>query len=236
MENIAVILAGGSGRRLGAEKPKQFLIVAGRTVLEHTLFRFDNHSGISELCVVVHPDFMTEAKYIVENAGLQKSVVLLKGGKERYDSSLAAIRHYNSVYVAGEDVNLLFHDAVRPMIGPNVITNLIKELEYNDAVCVAVPSTDTLYRADAQGKIQEIPDRKFMWNAQTPQGFRLELITRAYENAVADPEFTATDDCGVVFRYMPEHVIRIVPGDPSNIKLTYKTDLEHLENMLSENC
>ncbi len=234
MKNIAVVLAGGSGRRFGAEKPKQFLVVAGRTILEHTLSKFDKHPDITGICLVVHPDYMSEASLIIENAGFSKPVALLAGGKERYDSSLAAIRHYNSVYASGVDINLLFHDAVRPMISADIITNLVRELDYCSAVCVAVPATDTLYCIDAGRNIMDIPDRARIWNAQTPQGFRLELITQAYEKAISDPAFATTDDCGVVFRYMPEQSIKIVEGDPCNIKLTYKTDMDRLEVLLED--
>lgn len=79
MKNIAVVLAGGSGRRFGAEKPKQFLVVAGSTILEHTLSKFDKHPDITGICLVVHPDYMSEASLIIENAGFSKPVTLLAG-------------------------------------------------------------------------------------------------------------------------------------------------------------
>lgn len=234
MENIAVILAGGSGKRLGSSLPKQFLEVAGRPVLEHTLKKFDSVSGVSQLCVVVHPDHIDDARRIIENSRLSKPCVLLTGGKERYYSSLAAIKYFSDCSNNASAVNLLFHDAVRPAVSCETIADLIARMETCRAACVAVPSTDTLLRVDSDGNIAEIPDRAFMWNAQTPQGFRLDVIARAYEIGLTDPDFTTTDDCGVVLRYTPDVRISIVQGSPRNIKLTYAADLNNMTLLLSQ--
>lgn len=233
MENIAVILAGGSGKRLGSAVPKQFLEIAGRPVLEHTLKKFDSTDAITQLCVVVHPDHTDDASRIIKNARLSKPCILLSGGKERYDSSLAAITYFSERHNDAV-VNLIFHDAVRPAVSCKTIADIISRLETHQAACVAVPSTDTLLRADSNGNIAEIPDRAVMWNAQTPQGFRLEVIARAYKIALKDPCFTTTDDCGVVLHYTPDVKISIVEGSPRNIKLTYASDLDSMALLLSQ--
>ncbi len=232
MKNIAVILAGGSGRRLGASMPKQFLEIAGRTVLGHTLSRFNSSEIIDELCVVVHRDHVEDAKRIIADAKLSKPCILLTGGKERYDSSLAAVNYYVSMYENATEVNLLFHDAVRPLVTVDIINEVCKTLGTSDAVCVAVPSTDTILQADAEGNIVEIPDRSRLWNAQTPQGFKLGVIADAYRIAMDDPNFTATDDCGVVLKYRPDVRIKIVNGSQENIKLTFAADIERLAILL----
>ena len=102
----------------------------------------------------------------------------------------------------------------------------------SNAVDVAVPSTDTIIEVDEQGNICRIPQRSRLRNVQTPQGFRRSVIRRAFDLALQDPEFMPTDDCSVVFRYLPDTRIRVVEGDTSNIKITYKEDLEFAERML----
>ncbi|MCM1021171.1 MAG: 2-C-methyl-D-erythritol 4-phosphate cytidylyltransferase [Muribaculum sp.] len=235
MENIAVILAGGTGSRLGAPVPKQFIHIAGVTILEHTLHRFDNNSRIARLCVVVHPDYVDETRHIIESARLQKKCDLLTGGKERYHSSLAAIKHYSEIYAAdASGVNLLLHDAARALISEKSITEVVETLERHEAVCLAVPATDTIIMADSKGYIDSIPRRALLWNAQTPQGFRLSTISKAFQIGLADQNFFATDDCSVVKRYMPHVPIKIVRGEPTNIKLTYSADIEQFERSLKK--
>lgn len=233
MKNIAILLAGGSGRRLGAKIPKQFLEVAGKTILGHTLERFDSCNVIDELCVVVHSDHLDDAEQVIAATRLSKPCTVLTGGKERYHSSLAAIDHYSSVYGDMADVNLLLHDAVRPLIACETICAVTEVMRDHVAACVAVPSTDTLLQVDADCNIKAIPNRAVMWNAQTPQAFRLDVIADAYRIAMADSKFTTTDDCGVILRYRPDVKIRIVPGLPDNIKVTYAGDIVRLESLLS---
>lgn len=229
MKNIAAILAGGSGTRFGADRPKQFLALGSRTVLEHAVDAFQRSAGISEVCIVCHPDFVQDVAALVgRNAAWTKPVVLLEGGRERTDSSLAAIRH-----CAGQDANLIFHDAARPLVSGAVIDRVCQALETCEAVTAAVPTTDTIFRVDAD-RVLDAPERAALRNVQTPQGFRLATIRRAYELAMADPSFRATDDCGVVLCYLPDAEVRTVDGSPENVKLTRREDLPVLENLLLE--
>ena len=227
MMNIAIILAGGSGSRLGGGKPKQLIEVAGETILAHTIRVFDSHPLIDEVAVVSRADCIPEVEQIVENGNFLKVKKILPGGKERYDSSLAALNAYSS-----DDDCLLFHDAVRPMVSHRIITDCIHALEHHDAVGVATKTTDTIWHISNEGCIADIPLRDQLRNAQTPQCFRRHIIRRAYDLALADPAFTVTDDCGVVRRYLPEVPIYVVEGEPTNIKVTYRHDLQLLESML----
>ncbi len=225
-ENVAVVLAGGSGSRFGADKPKQFLLLGSKTILEHSVDAFEQHGGISEVVIVSNPGFLDEVREIAARRGWKKLRHILPGGKERYDSSLAAIRAY-----AGKNVNLIFHDAVRPLVSQNIIGRVVEALREHGAVNVAVPAVDTiLERSD--NFIASIPDRSRLMRAQTPQAFRLSLIEEAYRHALSDPDFRATDDCGVLLRYLPEARIRLVEGEESNLKLTYREDLFVLEKFL----
>ena len=155
---------------------------------------------------------------------------LLPGGAERYLSTLAAICAYEGC----SDVNLIFHDAARPAVSQRVIDEVVTAMEEHPAVAVAIPATDTVFEVTDDGRfITAIPARKRLRCAQTPQAFRIEVISEAYRKALKDKDFTSTDDCGVLLRYCPEVPIFIVPGDVSNMKLTYPEDTILLEKTVN---
>ena len=226
--NIAVVLAGGTGSRLGADKPKQFIEVDGRTVIERCIDAFEAAPGIDEIAVVMHPDWIGHMQEVTVQNGWKKVKKILEGGNERYMSSLNAIAAYLDY---PDDTNLLLHDAARPWVSQEVIARTVEALKHYEAVAVGIPSTDTVWevRQDFDPQLSKfiarIPERKTMWRAQTPQAFRLPLIRDAYQRALQDPQFHATDDCGVVRQYLPGTKIVIVPGEEQNRKITFKEDL-----------
>lgn len=227
--NIAVILAGGVGSRVGADRPKQFLEIRGRMVIERTIDAFEANANIDEIAVVINPMYIEEMESIVKRNGWKKVRRILEGGAERYMSTLSAIKAYGDL----EEANVLFHDAVRPMVSQAIIDRVINALEEHDAVGVAVKVTDTIWETDGE-TIKSIPDRNIMRKAQTPQAFRLSVIKEAYRRGLQDPKMCSTDDCGMVMRYMPEKKIFIVEGDEKNIKLTYKEDIPYIEVLLKK--
>lgn len=225
--NIAIILAGGVGSRMGYSTPKQFYKVAGKTVIEHTIDAFESHSGIDEIAVVMNETCIDQMEDIILRNKWQKLKKLLKGGAERYMSTLSAIESYND-----EEVNLIFHDAVRPLVSRRVIDDVITALTEHEAIDVAVPATDTIIEVNTTGDtISSIPPRAFLRRGQTPQAFRLSIIKEAYRRALQDPAFVSTDDCGTVIKYMPEIPVYVVPGEESNMKLTYKEDSYLLDKL-----
>ncbi|MDR0692164.1 MAG: 2-C-methyl-D-erythritol 4-phosphate cytidylyltransferase [Prevotellaceae bacterium] len=226
--NIAVILAGGVGRRLGDSTPKQFLEIAGKTVIEHTVDAFERNENIDEIAIIIHPSFVQTVEEMVLVNEWEKVKKILPGGATRHESSLAAIY----AYASQPGCNLIFHDAVRPLVSQRVINDVTEALHQYNAVAVAIPTTDTILQTDNAGRfIQHIPNRNTLQRAQTPQGFKLQTIAAAYRLALQDPAFAATDDCGIVVKYLPEEKVFIVRGETSNVKLTYKEDL-HLLNAL----
>lgn len=223
---VAVLLAGGSGSRMGADRPKQFIEVKGCTILEWSILAFSGVAEVDEICIVCRPDWIDEVKALVERGHYEKVRHILPGGKERYDSSLAAIRAYDD-----DEVRLLLHDSVRPLVSPRIITDCIEALRQYEAVDVAIPSTDTIIEVNEEGIITRTPQRSLLRNVQTPQGFRRGTIRRAYELALQDPAFQTTDDCGVVFRYLPDVPIKVVEGEATNIKITFPQDILLLEKI-----
>lgn len=230
MKNIAVILAGGIGARLGINKPKQFLKVAGKTVLEHTVDVFQKDNNIDEIAIVMHENYLPDVEAMVLSNKWTKAKKILNGGSERYESSFSAIKAY-----AGADannINLIFHDSVRPLVSHRIISDVVKALISYDAVDVAVPAVDTIIKLqDAQPLIAAIPQRKLLNRGQTPQGFRYRTIAKAYEIALQDPSFSATDDCGIVLKYLPDTKVYVVAGEERNVKLTYPEDIYLLDKL-----
>jgi len=227
--NIAIILAGGTGSRLQTETPKQFLKLFGKTIIEYTLGVFEQHPRIDEIAIVVNTLYRTEVGAAVQNGGFKKIKKIIAGGTERYDSSWAAIQAYQDY----PEANLLIHDAVRPMIDAKTIDGVIDALEKYNAVTVAIPVTDTIYRVE-DGLVQQIPDRKCLMRAQTPQAFKQHILQKAYQCAFQDENFRTTDDCGVVAKYVPDEPVFVVTGAESNLKITHKKDVYLLEKMIYE--
>ena len=226
MKNIAIILAGGSGSRIGTDLPKQFQKVAGKKIIEHTIEAFENNELIDEIAIVSREDYVSEVEQMVVRNHYLKVKKILQGGKERYHSSLSAITAYTD-----NDDNLLFHDAVRPLVNDRIIADCIKALETYEAVDVAVKATDTVVQVNADNCIETIPNRALLRNGQTPQCFKRRIIKRAYDLALADSDFKTTDDCGVVRRYLPDVPIFVVDGEVFNMKVTYMEDLFLLDKL-----
>lgn len=232
VKNIAVILAGGQGTRAGFNQPKQLIKLAGKPVIEHTLLAFNSNHNIDEIVIVSSNECTNAIENIVINSRLNKVKSIINGGPERYSSSLCAINateHYCKKF----NVNLIFHDAVRPLISQNTIDSVAEALSCYRAVDVVVRTTDTIISADEiTNTIQSIPNRANLKNGQTPQAFSHSVIKEAYRIGLSDPNFSTTDDCGVVLKYLPQEKIYLVEGENENIKLTYEEDLHIIDKLL----
>ena len=224
MKNIVFILAGGTGSRVGGDTPKQLLpLQDGRSVLEHSVDAFEQAPCIEEISIVMHPDWMDEAKQLCERNNWSKVTKIIPGGKERWESSWHALLAYAD---ASEQVSLWFHDAARPFVSQRILADVAEALEQHEAVTVAVPVTDTLYKVESgELRVKSIPARSEYMRAQTPQAFHYDLVFEAYTRALADDYMVATDDAGIVRRYEPNCKIQIVLGEEANRKITYKEDL-----------
>jgi len=234
MRMVAVVLAGGSGQRFGAEVPKQLLRLGGRTLIEHCVAAFEEAPGVHEILVVMPPGRTAEAERLLDGAGYRKVSGVIEGGTTRSGSTRRAIAAIGARQAAGDAVGecgVLLHDAARPLVDQRIIADCVDALRDADAVGVAVPASDTIVVA-IDGVMTRMPRRDSLLRCQTPQAFRLPVIARAHELARADPDFTPTDDCGVVLRYLPEVPVRVVAGSEHNIKITYPRDLAIAETLL----
>jgi ribitol-5-phosphate 2-dehydrogenase (NADP+) / D-ribitol-5-phosphate cytidylyltransferase len=230
MRTVAVVLAGGSGQRFGGGLPKQLQVLAGRTLLEHSVAAFGQAPGVDAITVVIPPGRggLVRERFAAI-AGYPKVTGVIEGGVTRTDSTRCAI-----AALGDGECNVLFHDAARPLLDQRIIADCVAALRTDLAIGVAVPSSDTIVEV-TDGVVTGMPRRDALARCQTPQGFRLSVIRRAYQFADADPGFAqrpATDDCGIVHRYLPDVAVRLVPGSERNIKITYPHDLEVAEALL----
>lgn len=247
MRTVAVVLAGGSGSRFGGSQPKQLRQLAGKSLVEHCVAAFDQAPAVDDVLVVMSAGPAAEAAAQLRRYG--KLIGIVPGGSARCDSSRAAIAAIRATVAAGtagpvtaapgtagEDCNVLFHDAARPLVDQRTIADCVSALARWQAIGVVVPSSDTIVEVH-DGVLGQVLPRESLARCQTPQGFRLSVIARAHDLAAADPQFTAssaTDDCGVVRRYLPEIPIGAVPGSERNIKVTYPGDLAIAEILLAQ--
>lgn len=219
-KNVAVLLAGGVGARIGLQIPKQLLKIAGRPILEHTLAALDSHPAVDEVVVMMAPGHLDAVRAVVGSGGYDKVSQILEGADTRNATTQRALD------AIGEDeCNVLFHDAVRPLVSARIIQECFDALETHRAVDVAIPSADTIIEVTDDDTIAEIPPRASLRRGQTPQAFKNSAIREAYRRANADPDFVATDDCTVVLRYTPDVPITVVAGDERNMKVTEPIDV-----------
>lgn len=224
----ALIPAAGMGKRMGASINKQYLSLAGRPILAHTLSVFEQCEEISGIYLVIPADEIPYCReQVVEACGFQKVLAIVAGGKERQNSVMNGLDAMRG-HVAADDV-VLIHDGVRPFISPELIRGSITVARSNDGALVAVACKDTV-KTVQDGLVTGTPDRTILWQAQTPQSFRFEVIQRAHRRAVLDA-FMGTDDASLVERQGGR--IRIVPGDYRNIKITTPEDIILAEAFLA---
>lgn len=216
MKNYGIILASGNGNRYGNELPKQFVKIAGKTVLEHTVEIFEKSEFIDEIILIITPQYRHFVQEILLKNNYKKITKLLNGGETRKESSSIGI---NSI--EDEEANVIIHDCARLFLTQKIIRDCVEALKKYDAIDVAIPSADTIIKVK-ENIIENIPSRAELKRGQTPQCFKLSLIKKAHEISKNDNNFT--DDCGLIVKYNLAKVY-VVEGDVENIKVTYPSDI-----------
>lgn len=227
--NIGIILAGGTGSRMGQiEKPKQFIEVYGKPIVIHTIEAFEIHPEIDKIAVVCLKEWMQELKKLLRKYDLSKVEWIVEGGDSRQKSTNNAIKHLESI--CNEDDIVIIHDAARPLISSRIISENILVAGRFGAVDTVIPSADTIVCSLDGNLIDNIPKRKDYFLGQTPQSFKYGIINNAYDSIYVDGCNNATDDCKIVKDY--GHHISLVMGDKINFKITTSDDLMILKAML----
>lgn len=220
MKNVAIILAAGQGKRMQSKIQKQYLLIHEYPVLYYTLQVFEKSPLISEIILVTGQEEIEYCKKeIVDQYGFTKVHKIVAGGKERYHSvfeGIKAIEQADYVYI---------HDGARPFVDDGILERANTAVQKYKACVVGMPVKDTIKIADPEGFAAVTPDRKTVWQIQTPQVFEYGLISTAYGKLMEKIPEGITDDAMVV-ETMTKEKVKLVEGSYRNIKITTPEDLE----------
>lgn len=226
--NIAIILAGGSGTRMGSDTPKQFIDIYGKPLIIHTLEAFDINKDIDYIMVACKNEWESQLKIWIRKYGIGKVKWIVNGGDTRQKSVENCLNILRNE-VLDEDI-VLIHDAARPLISQRIINNNIKgALEYS-AVDTVIPSSDTIIKSTNGETIEDVPVRKELYLGQTPQSFKFSTIYEAHRNAKEKNIEDSTDDCQLVIKN--NNNVYFIPGDKLNFKITTFEDLLQLKAII----
>jgi len=225
----AIIVAAGKGIRLKGALRKQYVALDGIPILRHTLNMFDSCQRINQLIVVVPKEDLDFCRNeILMSSKLQKDVILVGGGAERQDSVFIGLKAIKS-----DDGIVLIHDGVRPFVRQEHIVACINGAAEHGACILGIPAFDTVKKVNTTNEITQTLKRGTLWLAQTPQAFQLKLIKKAHE-AAKQEGFIGTDDASLVERL--GEIVKIIPGNRSNIKITKQEDLKLAHALLRINA
>ena len=220
MKNVAIVLAAGQGKRMNSKVQKQFLLIKEKPVLYYTLNAFETSSLISEIVLVTGKEEIEYCRQeIEEKYGFQKVCKIVAGGKERYHSV------YHGIQAIDEADYVFIHDGARPFVDGETIERVCDAVKEYQACVVGMPVKDTIKISDEEGFAAQTPDRRKVWQVQTPQTFEYHLIKEAYEKLIVEEPEGITDDAMVV-ETMTNHKVKLVEGSYRNIKITTPEDLD----------
>ncbi len=233
MKISAIVLAGGKGSRMNSDIPKQYLLLCGKPVLYYALQAFQ-HSSVDEIILVVGNGRIKDVseeeyckKELIDNYHFNKVKHVVLGGSERYDSVMNGLKE-----VQNKTDYILIHDGARPCVTVELIERCILDVVDYNACVAAVPVKDTIKMVDSKGYAVSTPDRKTLWQIQTPQCFECNLIKKAYHNMMVDTEKSnITDDAMVVENYSGNKV-KMTHSSYKNIKITTPEDLQIAKSFL----
>lgn len=226
----AQIMAGGIGSRMGhTERPKQFLTLANKPVIIHTLEKFSLIPDFEKIIVSIHPKWVQYAKDLIANTIKDPRIIVIEGGAERNDTVMKAIQYVSENFGITNDDVLVMHDAVRPFVTRRIIMDNINTSKKFKAVDTVVPATDTIVRAK-DGMITEIPVRDQMYQGQTPQTINIMAFSDFYGQMTDGQRKTLSDSAKVML--LAGHEVGVVLGEESNIKITRPYDL-HISDIIA---
>lgn len=216
---VAIVLAAGEGKRMGSGIPKQYMLIKSRPLVYYALKAFEN-SSVNEVILVTGKDEIDYCKeHIVKKYGFRKVSKIIAGGCERYASV------YEGLKAIHQADYVLIHDGARPMIHKDMIKRCILSVMEFRACVVGMPVKDTIKVVDERNYAIHTPDRKTLWQVQTPQCFEYDLVKKAYETLMESGDTSATDDAMVVETYAKVPV-KLIEGGYDNIKITTPEDVK----------
>lgn len=223
MKNFCILLASGVGSRFGADMPKQFLSVCGKTVLEYTLASCD--CGLfDQIILVVSAPHLELARNLVQKCSPAVPVKIVTGGKSRRESFENGMLAINAT-----DGYVVVHNAAQPFVRRETFSKCLETLHRYPAAVSVVPCTYTIMNVDAEGCIKDVPDRAKLVCDMGEEGFRLGFVRSLLKNL--DSDMTASNLIGLVVSSGAGRV-GVFEGDPANFKITYQADLKHAEERI----
>ena len=235
--NYGVVVAGGIGRRMGSETPKQFMNIGGKPIIVHTVQKFAMCKELEKVIVLTPEDWIDYTRDLFEkylDAELMQRVALTPGGEVRNDTIMNSIKYIEENYGLDDDTMIITHDAVRPFVTERIIADNISAVKKYGATDTVVPATDTIVEAEDGEMISSIPERKKMYQGQTPQSFRAKELRETYTSLTQEEKDILTDATKIyVLKGKP---VKLVMGESFNIKITYPYDLKVAETLLKGEC
>lgn len=232
---FGVILAGGIGSRMGnVEKPKQFLKIGSKPIIIHTIEKFFVHDAFVKLIVLCPKQWMEHTKNLIKKylGDSVSQVVVLEGGTTRNETIMNSIKYVEENYGLDEDTLLVTHDSVRPFLTYRIIEENIRYGMKYGAVDTVISATDTIVSSEDGESITSVPDRKQMYQGQTPQTFKAKKLKELYYSLTEEEKEILTDASKIfVIKGEPVH---LVYGEVFNIKITYPYDLRVAEALLQD--
>lgn len=219
MKNVAIILAGGTGRRLGSVVPKPFFRLGEKTILEHTVEIFDRHEAVDAIYIVIHPQQADRLSRVLAENPFRKIEKILNGGDSRQESSAIGVGAVEKKFR-----RILIHDVARPLTPPDIVTRVLAKLDRYPAVNVGLKTKDTLVMINRNNTLKKILRRDQIKQVQTPQGFDSAVIKEAHRRARQQRETGFTDDCSLITAY-GLGTVGLVEGSEENIKITTAFDV-----------
>lgn len=231
--NFGVILAGGIGSRMGnVEKPKQYMLLAKRPIIIHTIEKFLISNQFEKIIVLCPEQWVVYTKNLIEKyIGKMSSIVVIEGGSTRNETIMNSIKYIDEHYGVDDDTIIVTHDAVRPFVTHRIIEDNVKAAEQYGACDTVVQATDTIVYSQDNTSITEIPDRSKVYQGQTPQSFKAKKLRELYES-LTDEEKNILTDAAKIFSIRGEKV-HLVKGEVYNTKITYPYDLKVAETMIN---
>lgn len=231
---FAAVLAGGIGSRMGnVEKPKQYLNIAGKPIIVHTLEKFYINEKFEKIVVLCPKQWVNHTQNLIKkHIGDNDKIAVISGGDTRNETIMNAINYLEKNYPLDEDSVIITHDSVRPFVTHRIIEENIKYAQEYGACDTVIPATDTIVKSMDNKIICEVPDRSKMYQGQTPQSFKIKKLKELYLGLSEEEKVTLTD-AAKIFVIKGEEVY-LVDGEVSNIKITYPYDLRVAETLLGE--
>lgn len=236
----AIVLAAGSGSRMKSNVAKQYMLLQGKPLIWYSLQAIEESSVIDDCILVTGAEDISYVRdEIVKRYGFSKVDMIVAGGKERYDSVYNALRVIadGKLSVLNKDGYLFIHDGARPFLTEKILQCSYEEVMNAGACAVGMPVKDTIKIADLEGYAEQTPDRRYVWQIQTPQVFETPLIVEAYTNLMQKKDelvgegIRVTDDAMVVESFTG-HKVKLVEGSYENIKITTPEDLVIAEALM----